>query len=220
MNSLNSKVQKFNSYDSNISSLATYNPAFSGYMYSINQTLKSSDTQYRYSAISNTTRYRFYKVLNFDNEYNFTCWGKEIKNDDGSVSCTIVSKILGTVSKDGFPETANIYNNAAYINLFGYLSGEEKNDNINDSVVKIELDSWYYRNLNNYSSYISDTLFCNDRTTNASIDESIISTNYIYGAFIRNYNNKTPSLLCSQQNDCFTVDDEEVGNGDLTYQIG
>ena len=112
-------------------------------------------------------------------------------------------------------------NDNAYV---GYMYGtigastyEDTHANTNDSAIKEAIDSWYEAHLKDteYESYLSDTLFCNDRSFNES------NTGTGAGTSETDYRprsgNKT--LKCSQKNDRFTVDDEEIGNGVLTYPI-
>ena len=116
------------------------------------------------------------------------------------------------------------YNDNAYV---GYMYGatgastyEETHANINNSTIKMAVDEWYEENIashSEYAQYISDTLFCNDR--------SFASNNTGTGAgrsqtYYRWHSSNVKTLKCSQQNDRFTVDDEVVGNGDLTYPVG
>ena len=94
--------------------------------------------------------------------------------------------------------------------------------NTNDSTIKAYLDNWYATNLANYESYISDTLFCNDRTIQETIPSGY--TNLGYGLEKTRYRTYSISngikLTCQEQNDRFTVNDESTGNGDLTNPIG
>ena len=114
-------------------------------------------------------------------------------------------------------------NDNAYV---GYMYGttgagtyEETHANTNNSTIKTVVDTWYKTNIEDagYSSYISDTLFCNDRSfasDNTGTGAGISTTYYRWYSF------GIKTLKCSQQNDRFTVDDETTGNGELTYPIG
>ena len=119
------------------------------------------------------------------------------------------------------------YNDNAYV---GYMYGatgastyEETHANINNSTIKGVVDEWYRVNIAEneehpeYAQYISDTLFCNDRSFAPDNTGTGAGTSQTY---YRWYSNSIKTLKCSQQNDRFTVDDEVVGNGDLTYPIG
>ena len=91
-------------------------------------------------------------------------------NGDGTVRL-----ILDDTAKDSSgteihltPNDNNFFDNA-YI---GYMYGTEgsttydaTHKNINDSTIKQKVDKWYEDNLKtNYANYLSDTLFCNDKT--------------------------------------------------------
>ena len=145
------------------------------------------------------------------------------------------------------------YNSSSIDNAYvGYMYGtpgsssyEETHANINDSTIKQYIDQWYKTNIvdKGYSEYVSDTLFCNDRsikpTDSFNIDGDD-STQLGYGQNRTNYRmggdpfaaimSKVPGMemysvletyptyQCSQQNDRFTVS-SGIGNGDLTYPI-
>jgi len=106
---------------------------------------------------------------------------------------------------------------------------EATHANVVDSEVKKMLDKWYENNLLNYSSYIADAGFCNDRSvastayTWASNDTALgdsRNTTY-YGAYNRLYTNKTPQFACpNADNDLFTTSTSTKGNKALTYPIG
>ena len=104
-------------------------------------------------------------------------------NGDGSVRL-----VLDDVAKDSSGnviETAfnSIPNDNAYV---GYMYGtagsttyDATHENINESTIKIAVDKWYEDNLKtNYSNYLADTLFCNDKTL---ADISIGSNNTALG---------------------------------------
>ena len=123
------------------------------------------------------------------------------------------------------------YNDNAYV---GYMYGttgsssyEETHANINDSTIKTVVDNWYKTNIEEagYASYISDTLFCNDRSfasNNTGTGAGISTTYYRWysGPWESGTNKTNPRLMCKEQNDRFTVSDVSTGNGDLTYPVG
>ena len=122
-------------------------------------------------------------------------------------------------------------NDNAYV---GYMYGttgsssyEETHANINDSTIKTVVDNWYKTNIEEagYASYISDTLFCNDRSfasNNTETGAGISTTYYRWynGPWTSGTNKTNPRLMCKEQNDRFTVEDTQMGNGDLTYPVG
>ena len=118
-----------------------------------------------------------------------------------------------------------VHDNAGVGYMYG-MSGtptyEMTHSNMLSSTIKGVVDEWYRSNIAEneehpeYVEYISDTLFCNDRSfssTNTGTGTGTSATNYRPG-------NVPRTLYCSQQNDRFTVDDEVIGNGDLTYPVG
>ena len=112
------------------------------------------------------------------------------------------------------------YDDNAYVGyMYGTLGAstyEDTHANTNASTIKTYLDNWYKTNIEDkgLSSYISDTLFCNDRSVFSGTG---IGTNTTY---YRWFSSRDVHLTCSNQNDRFTVDDEVTGNGDLSYPIG
>ena len=106
---------------------------------------------------------------------------------------------------------------------YGTNSKENAQTNTNDSDIKDMLDTWYEENILNTANeqYVADTLFCNDRSIVYEPDETY--TQLGYGFEYTDYKNTMRtdrfSLFCPQKNDRFTVNDEEVGNGALTYPI-
>ena len=105
-----------------------------------------------------------------------------------------------------------------------------------DSTIKRVVDAWYKTNIadKGYGSAVSDTIFCNDRSTpgktvtgNSSDTGLGYGNNYTaYGAYARmrvgfsGYTGAAPTFKCSQKNDAFTVNDTSKGNGALTYPVG
>jgi len=115
----------------------------------------------------------------------------------------------------------NLYNDkTAY---FGYMYGnpdgstlDEINENVNNSYAKIRIDDWYVNNLKkNYSHYLNDTIFCNDRSLYTGDG---INPTSVYSAINRAIK-YSPSLKCANKNDKFTVDDNINGNSALIYPI-
>ncbi|MCI8498414.1 MAG: hypothetical protein HFG33_03345, partial [Bacilli bacterium] len=101
--------------------------------------------------------------------------------------------------------------------------------------LKTLVDSWYKTNIvdKNLGDKVADVVFCNDRTTPGSAKTGYSSdTGSGYGKNITAYGATArvggpwqtsvvqPRFTCPQKNDAFTVNDEEKGNGDLTYPVG
>ena len=151
----------------------------------------------------------------------------------------------GTDNEDRFIKTGQAYNtnynDAKYVGwMYGPVgttastSKEEAQTNTVNSTIKGIVDEWYKTNIEEvgYGDVISDTLFCNDRSTPGkeitgwANDTGLgYGTNYTgYGATARTrvWNNKesAPTFKCLQKNDAFTVNDTNKGNGALTYPVG
>ena len=120
------------------------------------------------------------------------------------------------------------YNDNAYV---GYMYGKagastyaETHANTNNSTIKTYLDTWYENNIKGTTNeqYVKDNLFCNDRSfakDNSGTGVGTSETHYRLYSFVNKGNNKM-MLICPQNNDAFTVNDTNKGNGVLTYGIG
>ena len=162
--------------------------------------------------------------------------------DDSSTNYTIIGESRFNSS----------YDDNAYV---GYMYGTpgssnytDTHANTNDSTIKEYIDNWYESKFLNteYESYLSDTLFCSDRSllqeesfelsgegtfTQLGYGKEITAYRGMgdYGFFMAasvepsaaDYNQLSinPTLQCKQKNDRFTVNDEKVGNGALTYPV-
>ena len=95
--------------------------------------------------------------------------------------------------------------------------------NVINSMIKTEIDTWYRTNMLDYTDNLEDTIWCNDRSIDRgplkSKDEDATQDSYTYfGAEGRNVRTKSPSVICPNANDKFTVSPEN-GNGALTYPV-
>ena len=115
------------------------------------------------------------------------------------------------------------YDDNAYV---GYMYGtpgsstyDATHTNTNSSIIKIANDNWYKTNIvdKNYSQYVADAIYCNDRSLSSGTGIGTTITDYM--AYNRLYINKIPSLKCTQNNDKFTTS-ISFGNGALTYPVG
>ena len=89
--------------------------------------------------------------------------------------------------------------------------------NKDDSTLKKVIDTWYENNMTKYTSYLEDTVWCNDRSA------------YDYGGFNSNGGEFGPlfftshaydkDLWCLHKSDRFTVSSAN-GNGALKYPVG
>ena len=126
----------------------------------------------------------------------------------------------------------------------GSTTYDATHKNINDSTIKKTVDKWYEDNLKtNYANYLSDTLFCNDKTLASNGIGGVTTqlgygTNNTYYATTERLRYSTgttdittakPTFKCAENaiNDYsrFTVNVTTLANGnktngDLTYPIG
>ena len=176
----------------------------------------------------------------YKSDYKYTCWsyGTPVlhNNSDGTtsvyVTCPIVSEIIGTIKNQ--PTQAKV----KYHGLFS-KDATTANTNVKDSNVKTKVDTWYASNILNKTdvnnnlleSYLSDEIFCNDRTSDSStFPLTSGNSSYNYGSYTRNVTNKNPSFKCPNlSNDGFTlkmsgatsiVKASGDGNNMLNYPIG
>ena|GEM_PF-1463945 len=149
-------------------------------------------------------------------------------------SCTINS--TGTSTQIRLVQFNPSRHDAKYVGyMYGGANGIASTSRVQavtnetSSNAKIELESWYTTHIENkgYASYISDTLFCNDRRLQSeeagggsTTPSGFGTSNTRYAAHYRLQTNKTPTLLCRNKNDRFTVSEVNVGNGSLTYPVG
>ena len=143
--------------------------------------------------------------------YNGTCPNNE---------CSINSTGTQTqITNTAFNSTANDNKFVGY--MYGTYSTnyETAHANDEDSTIKTVLDNWYEENIKGtrYEGYLSDTIFCADRTPHSGDGYGGVET--YYASYNRLQTNKTPTLKCSRKEDRFTVVDTEKGNGALTYPI-
>jgi len=143
---------------------------------------------------------------------------------------------------------SNVYNDAKYIGwMYGGATGsastskEQAQRNETNSEIKTAVDAWYKSNLvdTGYSNYVHDAIFCNDRSIpGKSVTKWTRDTGLGYGQNVTGYgasgrfitgNNGTdlsahpnpqPQFTCPQENDKFTVEETNGGNGNSTYPVG
>lgn len=156
-------------------------------------------------------------------------------NGDGSLRLAYDGTSLhgnGEKSSDRLYASKTKFNDNKNDNRFlGYMHGTsssslvEAQTNTESSNIKNLLDEMYTSKLSEYDKYISDTLFCHDRSVFSGLG---------YGTSETEYNGKerlektdatpdkqiNPTLKCSNKNDAYTVNDTIHGNGALTYPIG
>ena len=214
-----------------------FDPTYVGYKYHENFQLKEDTTQVNYTNISDNNVYYYSDSYSFNEETRkFTLNGNKISGTWESANQEAIASYPYTCLSTNENGTCDFllrlkgYNSpiSAKVNYITYSSVDYPSllNNTKDSTIKGKIDSWYATNIQNkqdsngvsYASYLSDEVFCNDRTFTSG-DGFSISKTTIFSPYYRVLNQKQPSLSCSQDSDKFTVSPEK-GNGKLTYPVG
>lgn len=98
----------------------------------------------------------------------------------------------------------------ALVNMFNSSTTNSK-----DSTMKMLVESWYAHSLSSYTSYLADTVYCNDRSIK-SLGGFNPSGGSLYSPLTFNGTSNT-SLLCSNEADRFSVSNSVAP---LKYPIG
>lgn len=210
-----------------------YDMAYLGYKYGIDKTYQETTaTNLNYSNINANTNYYFAdSYTKNDTTKKLSLSGNVIQGTLESVwgsnnstykySCFSTSK-TGTCTT--LVEIASYVGQLQVKAYHSYLSKsyESTYTDEHDSTIKTKIDTWYKTNIQdkNYANYLSDNLFCNDRSIASGDGFSLNATTY-YGAYKRNLSKKEPSYKCPRKIDQFTVTSTTtLGNGELTYPVG
>jgi len=185
---------------------------------------------------NNTYPIYYYRGAVTDNNVIFAnyCWKILRTTETGGIKLVYSGPAIGGKCNNtgtNLDIGISVYNanpgKRAYI---GYMYGnpasnvyEEEHENINESDIKIYIDSWYESNLSSYANYLEDAVWCNDRVESdrwpaghawfAAYDRLGLTS----GTAV------TPKLECTNKNDRFTVNEtmsgRVEGNGALDYPI-
>ena len=215
--------------------------AYVGYMYgdpSDNQ-ISEADVAFTYTGLNASSKYYFGTSYTFDKSTNtfklsgdlvqatiteyrekhndkmyYTCFST---NENGT--CQRLNHVQKYVSATSMSVKAVEWSSTSY---------EKAHANEVDSTMKTYLEDWYNSNLSSVDNIISkDAIYCNNRelsTYKASpyVGEGygVTPTMYSYPRFYNwNGSSISPSLICPQANDKFTVTTVK-GNGKLTKPVG
>jgi len=215
-----------------------WDPTFVGYKYTKDFERKEGSVDTGYTNFNENTKYYFgtsytydaaterfklsgevksgtWEVMHLDaqNKYYYTCFGT-----GETATCPVLFQITGYVNSKQAKLRFISYSSKSY---------DRAVENTTDSNAKQKLDTWYETNilnkkdLNNksYADYVSDEIFCNDRSIiSGSGDGFNLAPTTYYGSYTRLASKKTPSLKCPQPNDQFTTGTTK-GNGDLKYPV-
>ena len=212
-----------------------YEPAMVGYKYGLSKTLQhTTATNLNYNNINANNIYYF------SDSYTTNDSTKKLSLS-GNITSGTLENVWGSNSSNYKYTCFSTYQTgtcttlveiASYVNIsqvkvkayHSYLSKSYESTYTDeyDSVIKQKIDSWYKTNIQDkgYSKYLTDNIFCNDRSIASGDGFTLNSTTY-YGSYQRNVTNKTPSYKCPRKVDQFTVSSTStLGNGELTYPVG
>ena len=199
-----------------------WDPAYVGYKYNENFSLHENNETTGYDWFTNTQKYTFGTGYTFDETTKkFTLTGtiKQLTWKDNSseiVSGNLYS-CLNTSCNVGYKITGYSSDNRMNVQPISYSSDsyDDAVTNNTNSSIKNTIDVWYKNNLTDYTSYIADETFCNDRSILSGSGYLINEITY-YNTFNKLYNDKTPVLKCTQDNDKFKVSNTSAN---LDYPI-
>ena len=89
--------------------------------------------------------------------------------------------------------------------------------NTTNSTMKNAVDAWYERYLLNYTDYLEDTIFCNDRSIRSLNGWDPNGGSVSSSLQFKKYNNYTSDLSCANITDQFSTQNEKAK---LTYPVG
>ena len=144
------------------------------------------------------------------NNYHFTCGSRSDK-------CSEVKYIHHLrLSSDVIQVNHVILSGGKTIEELLYEMLYAEDVNTTDSTIKTYIETWYANNMSDYTSYIEDTVYCNDRriATKNGWDVNGDPTGRLLF-----YSNANRDLTCENLNDRFTVG-TDIGNGKLSYPVG
>ena len=139
-------------------------------------------------------------------------------NEDGSIRLIYQGNSATgnspTIGSSVYNSESNSDEYVGYMYTLGSAAGRGTS-----STVKGVLDTWYNNNLSNYSSYLTTTGFCNDRSLSSGT--GIGNTNTQYGAYNRLINNKNPQFACPNPTyDLFTTQVGLITADEVAYAGG
>ena len=141
------------------------------------------------------------------NDYHYTCF-----NETGE--CTTISYVI--LFRNGQNYYIKLSNGKSVEDaLKEMLSADDVNKY--NSTIKSGVDAWYDSTLFNYSDYLEDTIFCNDRSIKNlngwNPDGGDVSQNTL---LFKNYD-KSTDLSCTNETDKFSTENEKAK---LKYKVG
>lgn len=203
-------------------------PAYVGYMYSTVYSYKSKK-------VSSSDVYKYSKSFTYSNGIYM------LSSDATSIDISDMSEIDYNLEilKNAHYTCFNTTGNCNTIYYIFYLGGpyiyyvelnngasiEEalqemfdiNNVNQKNSTIKDAVDTWYANNMTNYTKYLEDTVFCNDRSISNYGGWNPNGGSVSDYLKFKNNNYSTGDLYCANITDRFSVGNEKAK---LTYKVG
>ena len=125
-----------------------------------------------------------------------------------SIGNTVYNEIQDDAAYVGYTYGTFDTNSTSYDEAFKYIESKTDESKKGQSLIKQKVDEWYETNiLNKYDSYISDTLFCNDKSFDMRKENQLgYGTNKTYYDASRRLWTTTaiPNLKCIYNNNTIT----------------
>lgn len=192
--------------------------------YSIISSATNGEGVYSTTNTDSGTEVYFYRGAVINNNVIFAdhCWQIIRTTETGGVKLLYNGTPSGGQCQkpSGNGITSTTYNSNSNDNAYvGYMYGtpnstiENTHANVNDSLLKKEIDKWYEKNIlgTEYADYLEDTAWCNDRSISTGTGLGTTTTEY---AFYKRLADYTPTLKCARTTDRLTV-----ASGYLKYPI-
>lgn len=121
-----------------------------------------------------------------------------------------------TIGKSKYNENSddNTYLGYMYGNA-NSSSYDETHANVYDSILKKKIEDWYENKLISKTTYLEDTIWCNDRD---NVKAGSINNSWPSVGQRNLYSEIIPTISCKSSNDRFTVSIKN-GNGKLNYPV-
>ena len=167
--------------------------------------------------------YRGTKSLNNNVLFAGNCFKIVRTTIDGGIRLAYNGKANNGVCSDtntAILDTTTKYNNNSNFNAYvGYMYGSadssayaDEHNNVNSSVIKTALDNWFTANISNYSSYLEDSIYCNNRKTSKFILNNVTygfdgfsNKNTGYISYKNNFIDMKPTYNCVNRKDRLSV---------------
>ena len=142
------------------------------------------------------------------NNAHYTCW-----NESGE--CTAISYIYYILNKKS-PYYINLTNGKSVEDAINEMLYDDNVNTIN-SIIKSGVDAWYKQYLSDYSDYLEETIFCNNRTQTNYLTNGWNPNGGMINTYIEFEYSEASDLSCTNITDQYSVSNNKAK---LTYNVG